>query len=225
MGKWRLGRRHWACIINIWVQHDVEINPGPSDREEGEYGNIRQKPPTRRGRRTRDEEKIREKWRKRNEARKARKKEKGKKKIRNEEIFRIYTWNVQKMSMRRNNRRKLREVAQYCLEKDLNIVLLTEVTTEEKGIIWIGEGQNRTVVIHGRKSAILLNKEWATKWQEDGSKRWLGERVTTVSIGDFRFVSVYQPLWQYGPEEMDKCRHEIEEQILLNNVREWLVIV
>jgi hypothetical protein len=55
------------------------------------------------------------------------------------------------MSVRESNRRKLRLVASYCLEKRWKVLLLTEITAQEPGIIWLGEEDEKTVIVHGKK--------------------------------------------------------------------------
>ena len=62
---------------------------------------------------------------------------------------------------------------------------------EEEGVIWMGENEHRTVLLHGRKAEVLL---WGTallKWIEEGQQKWTYERGTAVSVGGVRLVAVY----------------------------------
>ena len=72
------------------------------------------------------------------------------------------------MSMNANNRRKLRRFAFYCLRKQYNIVLMSEITAEEPVVIWLGEGRNAAAIIHSKKSAVLLGGPWRQKWIDEG---------------------------------------------------------
>jgi hypothetical protein len=62
-----------------------------------------------------------------------------------------------------------------------------------------------------------MNREWANMWQEEGSQRWMRDRVATVKVNNLRLVSVYQPLWHYGEKEVYRCRRDIEKRIHLSN--------
>ena len=132
----------------------------------------------------------------------------------------ILTWNLQKMYMQVNNRRKLRRFAFYYLRKRHNIVLMSEITAQTPGVIWLGEGRNSAAVIHSTKSAILHGGAWI----DEGHKKCWGERVTSVTVAHLRLVARYQPLWQYGEETMEIYRRELEEQVTTSTHQQWLII-
>ena len=47
--------------------------------------------------------------------------------------------------------------------------------------------------IHGRKTGILLNPEWSTRWRLDGSTCSHSNRISNVTFGDWTIVSAYAP--------------------------------
>ena len=136
----------------------------------------------------------------------------------------ILTWNVQRMSVRANNRKRLREQTKYCIRRKHHIVLLNEITAEDSGVFWLGEGRHSAAIIHSRKSAIMLCGIWKMRWVEDGGKKWTGDRVTAVKDVQMRLIAGYQPLWDHGPEARETFYRELEEQVLLSNREEKLII-
>ena len=115
-------------------------------------------------------------------------------KAKEEKEVRIITWNQQKLSMRPNNRRRLREVANWCMMRKWRIVLISEIIADNEGVIHLGEGKRQTIIIHGKRAAIMLSREWAIRWQREGEIKECGDRVVSVRIGDLVLVAVYQPL-------------------------------
>ena len=113
----------------------------------------------------------------------------------------------------------------YCLRKRHNIVLMSEITAETAGVIWLGEGCNSGAVIHSTKSAIVLGGAWKQKWIDEGQKKCWGERVTSVTAAHLWLVAGYQPLWQYGEETIEIYRRELEEPVTTYTNQEWLIIM
>ena len=136
----------------------------------------------------------------------------------------IVTWNLQRVSMNEKNRKRLREVVNYCIIKRWKIVLISEVTAADTGMIWFGEGRNGAVVIHSTKSAILLTGEWRQAWVKEGMQRGVGDRATMVQIGGIRMISCYQPTTEHTEEEIEKYRWELEEFVKSTRSNEWLII-
>ena len=72
-----------------------------------------------------------------------------------EKEVRIITWNQQKLStwlsMRPNTRRRLTEVANWCMIRKWRIVLISEIIADNAGVIHLGEGKQQTVIVHGKK--------------------------------------------------------------------------
>ena len=134
-------------------------------------------------------------------------------KAKEEKEVRIITWNQQKLSMRPNNRRRLREVANWCMMRKWRIVLISEIIADNEGVIHLGEGKRQTIIIHGKRAAIMLSREWAIRWQREGEIKECGDRVVSVRIGDLVLVAVYQPLWKYGNMQIEQYRQELEEKL------------
>ena len=140
------------------------------------------------------------------------------------EVVRVVTWNLQRMSMREANRRKLREVVSFIVSQGWEIVLMSEIYAEEEGVIWLGEGMRRAAVVHGRRTAILLSGAMLERWVEEGENKSFEERVTVVTVMGMRLMAVYQPIWQRGNIEVENFRHQVHNQIAATREREFLVI-
>ena len=126
------------------------------------------------------------------------------------------------MSMRDQNRKKLREFAHNCITRIMHVVLISEITAKTRE--WYGSARrNSAVVIHGRQTAIILCRAWKQKWIDEGQKKWTGNRVTAVTVNIIRLVTTYQPLgsgtgWARG------IPRELEEQVVRSTSKEWLLI-
>ena len=49
--------------------------------------------------------------------------------------------------------------------------------------------------------------------QRTTSGKSFSERVTAVQIGRLRLIATYQPLWSKGPEEIEKFRKDLENEL------------
>ena len=56
--------------------------------------------------------------------------------------------------MRETNRRRLRSVAERVRQERWEMVLLTELRADEEGVVWLGEDEDRGVLIHRRKAGL-----------------------------------------------------------------------
>lgn len=160
------------------------VHPNPGPRRAG-----------RRGGRSEEEREARRS--RRYEKRKVRRKEKekvGKTKKERRGEFVVTTWNVQRMTLRENNRRRLRRVLDYIERRNWQIVLLSEIKADSNGILWLGEEERLIAVVHSKKTAICLRGGLLKEWISEGKKRSYSERTTSVSIRDTKFVSAYQRL-------------------------------
>ena len=135
----------------------------------------------------------------------------------------IVTWNVQGMSVRENNRARMRKVAEKIVREEWEIVCLTEIRAECEGVVWLGEDECRVVLIHGKRSGVMLRGIAMEIWVEEGQRKWLNERVSAVVLGGMRVVSAYQPVWGTDEEGMNDYRIALENQIAMSE-RERLVI-
>ena len=103
------------------------------------------------------------------------------------------------------------------------MVCLTEIRAECEGVVWLGEEEYRVVMIHGKRSGVMLRGKAMEKWVTEGQKKWMNERVTAVVLGGMRVVSAYQPVWGTDDEGMTDYRSALENQIAMSG-RERLVI-
>ena len=70
------------------------------------------------------------------------------------------------------------------------------------------------VLIHGKKSGIFLEGEWAVRWKEQGYRKECGNKNTAVKIDGCKFIATYQPLWNGDPEEFDEYREELQQMLI-----------
>ena len=80
-------------------------------------------------------------------------------------------------------------------EKRWEVLLSTEIRGERDGTIWLGEGANETVVIHSRRTPIILRGDALRAWKAMDQKREHTERITAVTVGEMRVTAVHQPMW------------------------------
>ena len=210
------GLRHRAGIVRDSLV-GIELNPGPllgGRARRGRRSGI--------GTQSRRDRNFR-----RNERRRRRRRQQnGRQQLRNrrlEDEKLIVTWNVQSVSMREENRRRLRRICEKVEKEGWEIVLLTEVTAAGDGVIWLGEGGNRVAIIHSVRAGILLRGDSLVKWIEDGQQKWFEERVVSVVVGGMRLVSMYQPIWESDEVGMERCRRDVETQLGIGR-REKIVI-
>lgn len=186
----------------------VHPNPGPGVRR------------GRRGGRT-EEEKRRRNYRRREKRRIRRGQTEGEEQ--KDEMV-VTTWNMQGMSMREQYRRKLREVIGCMKRRRWEVLLMSEIRAEEDGVLWLGENEDLTAVIHSRRAGIILRGGALEEWMAGGQKKWFEERVTSVTVGEFRLVAVYQPVWQQRANCVEEYRHQVENQVSTCGKDEVLVI-
>ena len=198
-------RRHVRCAVALQLL-TVEKNPGPVRRE---------------WRRDKSEEKKERRRVRRAEGRRRKRKTQRPGSRKTTEIV---TWNVQGLSLRENNRRRLRRTIAYIERRKWDITLLTEIRAESRGMLWFGEEESETAVIHSEKTAVVLRGEEMRRWREERQRRRFSERSTTVKIGNMKIMAVYQPLWSNGREGVERYREEIEEELAGSSREEVLII-
>ena len=138
----------------------------------------------------------------------------------------IITWNLQRASMWTGRQQRIREFAATCLEKQWDILLLTEITAESTGSFWIGDGRHAVVVIHSTSAAVMLCRGWAHRWKADGERCWLSGRVAAVAVANLRLVACYHPSFRHNTrEQMAACRQLVEEQFTRARAeKQWLIV-
>ena len=208
-----LSLRGTAALIEARLATSVHPNPGPGVRR-GRRGRGEE---NRRGRRERRYERRRD----RADARRVRG-DVGRERVR-EGGCEIVTWNVQGMSVRENNRNRMRRVVHRIAREGWEVACLTELRAEGEGVVWLGEDECRVAVVHGRKSGVLLRGGALEAWISEGQSKWVSERVTAVVFAGMRVVSAYQPIWGSDEEGMREYRRALEIQVAMGG-RERLVI-
>ena len=120
--------RHVATVIARRLD-TIHPNPGP----------------TRRGKTKRSlENKV-----KRNERRLQ--KRKKKRTVHMKRAFPIVCWNLQGISMRENNRARLKNTIGYISTQRWEITMISELRSDSHGVTWLGKGKETTAVIHPSK--------------------------------------------------------------------------
>ena len=173
----------------------IHPNPGPGGRDKSEAGKKARKE---------------RRYTKREEKRRVRPRKKG------EKYISIITWNVQRMSLGTFNKRKLKTVAKYAVKNGWEVVLLSEVRADRKGVQWLGEGENRVAVIHSEKAGIMLRGELLRKWLSGGQKTKQQERSVAIRIEDMVLISTYQPVWNGRNEDQLE-----REKAVVKELTEW----
>ena len=60
---------------------------------------------------------------------------------------------------RKKKRKSLRRTLAYIERRKWSITLLTEIRAESRGILWFGEEESETAVIHSVNTAVVLRGE------------------------------------------------------------------
>ena len=58
-------------------------------------------------------------------------------------VRKIVTWNVRRLSMREHNRDRLCRILDEIGRQGWEIVLMTEIRADEKGVVWLGGDEER----------------------------------------------------------------------------------
>ena len=97
------------------------------------------------------------------------------------------TWDVQEASTQVNNRGRLRRICEHLEKRKWEVVMLSEIRSEEDGIAWFGEGENLTAAVHFKRTAVILRGVVLTKWCEEKKRRIHGTRTTSINIENYDF--------------------------------------
>ena len=176
-----------------------------------------------------DQEKLRrrEKRKLRRKANSERKKERRRQerlgKVKEE--LKVVTWNVQGMSLRGLWKRKAKTVARMAKEQEWDVVMLTEITAEGEGVVWLGRDEELAAIVHTDRAAILLRGEILKRWSEGGMMKKFGERVVSVKVDGVVLMSVYMPVWSAARrEEIERVREVVVAQAGWSEREDILVI-
>ena len=95
--------------------------------------------------------------------------------------------------MREHNRDRLRRILDEIGRPGWEIILMTEIRADEKGVVWLGGDEERVAVIHSERAAIVLRGQALEEWIGEGQRKWLEERVVTVVLGGGGEVGIGVP--------------------------------
>ena len=159
-------------VIKLRLQ-TIHPNPGPRTRDKTEEGR-----------------------RERRERRYAKRQEKRLTKQAKPSGFQnIITWNVQRMPIGTRNSRKLKSVTDYIRKNKYDAALLSEVSSKDAGVTWLGENEDLTAIIYSKKAAILLRGHMLRQWCEEGQAKKVDDRTISVKVGKTILTSTYLPVW------------------------------
>ena len=71
------------------------------------------------------------------------------------------------------------------------------------------------VVIHSRRTAIILRGEALRTWKAMDQKNEHTERTTAVTLGEMRVIAVYQPVCNDGGAPVELYRREVEHKMTM----------
>ena len=126
---------------------------------------------------------------------------------------RVWTWNIQGARVSFPRRNRFAEILRCISKSNAEVVLLSELREKEEGMKWIKAKDMFGVLIHGKRSGIILRDEWALDWRDQGCKRTCGDRSSAVEVNQIKFVATYQPLWNSDRRDFDAYREELNEMI------------
>ena len=115
------------------------------------------------------------------------------------------------MTIREHKRRRLRSVCERIQKEGWKVVLLSELKADESGM---GEDEGECVVIRAKKAGIVLRGKALQKWRKD-QRRWFGERLEAVEVGEMHLVAAYQPMWGIDEAGMERYRRDLESQVAI----------
>ena len=72
--------------------------------------------------------------------------------------------------VRDHNRRRLGRILDYVGKQGWEIVLVSELNSDQEGVIWLGEERDRVAIVHGRKTGIILRRESLECRMREGAK-------------------------------------------------------
>ena len=200
-------RRRRLAEIRMRLQ-SIHPNPGPRDKtEEGKRRRMERKKAARKRKRE-----VRELQRREEAA------------GRSKEELVVVVWNVQGMSLRGLWRRKARSVAKVARDEKWDAVLLSEVRAEGEGVVWMGQDEELTAIVHGMRAAIMLRGELLKRWCEGGQKKKVSGRSVSVKVDGVVLVSTYMPVSGSPELEVEEAREVLLEHVGWAEEREILVV-
>ena len=104
----------------------------------------------------------------------------------------LVTWNVQEMSERKENGKKLRIMCEIVEVDGWDIVCVMGLQAEDSGMVLRGEEENRGLLVHSKRACEILRGNVLIEWTRKGQKRGFNETVGVVVFDGLKVVSAYQ---------------------------------
>ena len=101
-------------------------------------------------------------------------------------VSKIVTWNVRRLSMREHNRDRLRRILDEIRRQGWEIVLLTEISADERVVVWLVGDVERVAVIQSYEPPLSF---WEGK-DRGRPEEMGGEKDGTCDVGGMRLVWV-----------------------------------
>ena len=116
------------------------------------------------------------------------------------------TWNLERCKNQVDGRGTIQDVLSAIHEHKWEVVFLSEILFKDSGIWWYA---NSSVLIHGKRGAVILRKQWAMAKKEQGSKKRFDERFTMVTFKDTKLIAVHLPV-SPNDGEIEEYRKNLE---------------
>ena len=197
------------CLVSFikFKLSTIHPNPGPG-RDKTEEGKKRRREGRYQKRKDKREARLR-----REERKSAKKK------------YNIVTWNVQRMTLRDYHKRKAKRVAEYVKNQKWDAVLLSEILADKPGVVWLGDGEDLTAIIHSEKAGVLLRGELLEGWNREGQKKKVSERSVSVKVNGLVLTATYLPVYiGTNNDQIDTAKDTLAEHVKWSKKEEIRIV-
>ena len=115
-------------------------------------------------------------------------------------------------------------VTVYAHQKGWEFVPISELRAKTQGVVWLGEENTQTAIIHSQKCGIMLSGEALTACIQEGKWKSFHERTVVIKTHGIRLISTYQPLWSNSLEGVDEYLHALTDEVARTPSNKLLVI-
>ena len=75
-------------------------------------------------------------------------------------------------ALREVNWSRLRREVAYAERKEWEMVLLTELSDDGEGVLWLVEGKHQVAIVHGCRAGISLRRGTLEIWKTERQQKW-----------------------------------------------------
>ena len=105
------------------------------------------------------------------------------------------------------------------------MVLLSEVRADGEGVVWMGEEEERVVIVHSERAGVMLRGDALKGWCEGGMKKKVSRRQVSVKVKEVVCVATYMPVSVHGnAEEIEEEYETLTEHVRWASGDELLVV-